>query len=140
MWTERIGPVAALATIKKFRKFKAHEHLIETGQAIQEGWEASGKRHGLAVKVSGIYPLSHFVFDYQDQPVMKAFFIQEMLAKGFLASNLFYSMFAHTKKHVATYLIAVDEVFRRIRQLKDAGRLRAALKGEPSASGFKRIT
>ena len=140
MWTERIGPVAALATIRKFQVVRAHEHLIETGQAIQEGWEASGKRHGLAVKVSGIYPLSHFVFDYQDQPVMKAFFIQEMLAKGFLASNLFYSMFAHTKKHVATYLIAVDEVFRRIRQLKDAGRLRAALKGEPSASGFKRIT
>ena len=140
MWTERIGPVAALATIRKFQAVRAHERLIEIGRAVQEGWKTAGKRHGLAVKISGIYPLSHFIFDDHDQLVMKAFFVQEMLAKGFLASNLFYSMFAHTKEHVTTYLIALDEVFRRIRQLKDTGRLRAALKGEPSASGFKRIT
>jgi len=140
MWTERIGPVAALATIKKFKAVKVHEHLMEIGRAVQEGWEAISKRHGLPVKVSGIYPLSHFIFDDQEQPVMKAFFVQEMLEKGFLASNQFYSMFAHTKKHVAAYLIAADKVFRRIKQLKDAGELRAALKGEPSASGFKRIT
>jgi len=140
MWTERVGSVAALATIRKFQAVKVHEHLIEIGRAVQVGWEAAGKRHGLPVKVSGIYPLSHFVFDDQDQSVIKAFFIQEMLAKGFLACDLFYSMFAHTKEHVATYLIAVDGVFGRIRQLKDAGALRAALKGEPSASGFKRIT
>ncbi|MDI6758098.1 MAG: aminotransferase class III-fold pyridoxal phosphate-dependent enzyme [Candidatus Omnitrophota bacterium] len=140
MWTERIGPVAGLATIRKFQAVKAHEHLIEIGYAVQEGWEAVSKRHGLPIKISGIYPLSHFVFDDQEHLVMKAFFVQEMLAKGFLASNLFYSMFAHTKKHVAAYLIAVDEVFGSIRLLKDTCRLRSALKGDPSAAGFKRIT
>jgi len=140
MWTERIGPVAALATIKKFKAVKAHEHLMAIGFAVQEGWKAAGKRHGLAVKTSGIYPLSHFVFDDKDNLIMKAFFVQEMLLKGFLASNSFYSMFSHTKKHVADYLIAVDEVFGRIRQLRDTCKLRAALKGEPSAMGFKRIT
>ena len=140
MWTERIGPVAALATIKKFRQVKAHERLMEIGRLVQDGWKTASLRHGLPIKISGIYPLSHFIFDDQEQPVMKAFFVQEMLMKGFLASNLFYSMFAHTKDHVRAYLIAADEVFGRIKQLKDADGLRAALKGEPSASGFKRIT
>lgn len=140
MWTERIGPVAALATIKKFKAVKAHEHLMMLGRCVQDGWELAGKRHGVPVKVSGIYPLSHFVFDDKEHAVMKAFFIQEMLAKGFLASNVFYSMFAHTKQHVAEYLTAVDEVFGHIKQLKDADGLRVALKGEPSASGFERIT
>ena len=140
MWTERIGPVAALATIRKFRALKAHKRLMETGCAVQEGWKTIGKRHGLTVKVSGIYPLSHFVFDDADQPVMKTFFVQEMLAKGFLASGNFYSMFAHTKKDVISYLAAADEVFARMKKLKDAGSLRAALKGEPAASGFKRLT
>jgi len=140
MWTERIGPVAALATIKKFREVKAHERLMEIGRLVQDGWERASLRHGLPVKVSGIYPLSHFIFDDQEQPVMTAFFVQEMLMKGFLASNSFYSMFAHTKEHVTAYLTAADEVFGRIKQLKGAGGLRAALKGEPSASGFKRIT
>lgn len=140
MWTERIGPVAALATIKKFKAVKAHEHLIGMGLAVQEGWKAAGKRHGLAVNPSGIYPLSHFVFDDKDHLIMKAFFVQEMLEKGFLASNLFYSMFAHTKKHVEAYLTVVNEIFGRIRQLKDTGGLRSALRGEPSVAGFKRIT
>ena len=140
MWTERIGPVAALATIKKFRVLKAHEHLMEMGRLVQEGWEVAGKRYGLMVKTSGIYPLSHFVFDDQDNLVMKAYFVQEMLEKGFLASNLFYSMLAHTREHVDSYLLAVDEVFGRMKKLKDAGKLRAALKGNPSAAGFKRIT
>lgn len=139
MWTERIGPTAALATIRKFQAVRAHEHLIEIGRAIQEGWQAVSKRHHLAVKISGIYPLGHFVFDDEDHLVMKAFFVQGMLAKGFLASNLFYSMFAHTRDHVTAYLSAADEVFGRIRQLKDSDGLRAALKGEPAASGFKRI-
>jgi len=140
MWTERIGPVAALATIKKFRTFKVHEHLMELGRLVQEGWEAAGRRYALLVKASGIYPLSHFVFDDKDHLIMKAFFVQEMLEKGFLASNLFYPMFAHTKENVSAYLIAVDEVFSRIEKLRDSGQLRVALKGDPSASGFRRIT
>ncbi len=140
MWTESIGPAAALAVIKKFQTFKVHEHLMEMGELVQEGWQQAANQYGLAVKTSGIYPLSHFVFDDPDHPVMKAFFVQEMLTKGFLASNLFYSMYAHSKEDVSAYLTAVDQVFARIRQLKDNGGLRASLKGEPSAAGFKRVT
>lgn len=140
MWTERIGPVAALATIKKFRSQKVYMHLIRIGAAIQKGWANCAKKQGLVVKVSGIEPLSHFVFDDPDHLVMKAYFIQEMLRKGFLASNLFYAMLTHTPKHVASYLKAVDEVFTGMKRLKDSGKLLNALKGEPSAAGFKRIT
>jgi len=140
MWTERVGPAAALATVKKFRKLEAHKHLMEIGRLIQEGWEAAGKRQGLAVKASGVYPLSHFIFDDADHLVMKAYYIQEMLAKGFLASNLFYSMLAHTRGRVASYLAATHEVFGIIKRLKDLGQLQTSLKGEPAGAGFKRIT
>jgi len=140
MWTERIGPVAALATIKKFKAVKAHEHLIKIGHLVQDGWRVTSERYGLPVNISGVYPLSHFVFSDKDHLIMKAYFVQEMLERGFLASNLFYSMFAHTRGHVVAYLAAMDKVFAQIRQLKDSGGLRAALKGEPSAAGFKRIT
>jgi len=140
MWTESIGPAAALAVIRKFKKFKVQKHLMAMGRLVQEGWQKAGNKNGLALKVSGIYPLSHFVFDDTEHLVMKAFFIQEMLNKGFLASNLFYPMYAHKRADVSAYLKAVDQVFARIRQLKDNGGLKASLKGEPSASGFKRIT
>lgn len=140
MWTERIGPAAALATIKKFKALNAHEHLIQIGRLVQEGWASAGKRHSLPLKISGIFPLSHFEFDDESHPVMKSYFIQEMLAKGFLASNQFYSMLPHTMEHVKKYLLAVDSIFGRIRKLSDSGGLHKALKGEPASSGFKRIT
>lgn len=140
MWTERIGPVAALAMIKKFKALKVHEHLMEIGRLVQEGWQEAARRHGLATNVGGIYPLSHFVFEDPDHLVMKAYFVQEMLEKGFLASSLFYSMLAHTRDDVSAYLSAVDDVFGRMKRLKEAGKLRQALRGEPAASGFKRIT
>ena len=38
-WTERIGPVAALATIKKHRQYDVGKHLMKIGQMVQEGWQ-----------------------------------------------------------------------------------------------------
>ena len=140
MWSERIGPTAALAVIKKYEEHDVGKHLMAIGQAMQEGWASIAKSNCLNITVSGIYPLSHFTFNTPDPLTMKAFYIQEMMEHGFLASNTFYPMFAHTKKHLESYLVAADEVFGRIGQLKDSGGLRAALKGEPSVSGFKRMT
>jgi glutamate-1-semialdehyde 2,1-aminomutase len=71
---------------------------------------------------------------------MKAYFIQEMLEKGFLASNLYYPMFAHTTEQVGSYLDAVEDVFRRMAALSRSGGLDAALRGRPAVSGFKRVT
>ncbi len=140
MWTERIGPTAALATIKKFQEKKVAEHLMDIGKRVQEGWVRAAEKAGLKIKVSGIYPLSHFVFDEPEHSHMKAYFIQEMLKKGFLVSNLFYSMHAHTSQHVEQYLKAVTEVFIKMSVLQAKKKLSAALKGEPASSGFKRLT
>ena len=72
--------------------------------------------------------------------LIKAFFIQLMLEKGFLASNLFYAMFAHKTNHVDHYLKAVEESFYSIRKAMDSGTVREELKGKPSGTGFKRLT
>lgn len=138
MWTERIGPVAALAVIKKFETQDVAAHINRLGKMVQEGWAAKARKTGLDITVSGIYPLSHF--NFVDNPaVKKAYFIQEMLGLGFLASNLYYPMFAHTDDHVHRYLEAVENVFGRMVKI-DAKVLEEALKGKPAAAGFKRVT
>lgn len=139
MWTERVGPVAALATIDKHRKRKVSEHLMQTGRSIQEGWAIAAKKAGLSIQVGGIYPLSHFTFDDPANLVMKAYFIQEMLAQGFLASNLFYAMLAHTPDHVKRYLKATERIFSNLSLLHQKGKLSSALRGQASAAGFKRL-
>ena len=91
-WTERIGPSAALACIKKHIAVNAGPHLVSIGKQIQQGWKNLANKRGLKIHVGGIPPLSHFVFEYEDALTIKVLFVQLMLENGFLASNLFYAM------------------------------------------------
>ena len=140
MWTERIGPASALATVNKHRKVNAGEHLMAVGRQVQEGWKQIAQKNALNIKVSGIPALSHFSFEYDNAMVMKSLFVQLMLERGFLASNLFYAMYAHQKHHVEQYLEAVNEVFAEISKANQTGNLEKLLKGLPDSTGFKRLT
>jgi glutamate-1-semialdehyde 2,1-aminomutase len=43
-WTERIGPAASLATIRKHRRETVAKHLIDVGTQVREGWGAAARR------------------------------------------------------------------------------------------------
>jgi glutamate-1-semialdehyde 2,1-aminomutase len=139
-WTERIGPAAALATIRKHREQNVAAHLIRIGGQVQEGWRQSAKHHGLSIKVSGLLPMGHFAFEDPAGALLKAYFIQLMLDKGFLASTLFYAMAAHTREHAEAYLAAVEDVFAQIRSVSDGNELEGKLRGKPASSDFGRLT
>lgn len=138
-WTERTGFVAALATIRKHRREDAAKHLCSMGRMVQEGWKNLIDKHSMDAHVSGIYPMGHVDFQGPLSRHMKAFYVQEMLERGILASNLFYAMLAHEESHVKAYLEAADQVFARMVDLIKLGRLEESLKGQPSQVGFKRL-
>ena len=140
MWTERVGPAAALATIKKHKRVNAGKHLMNIGRQVQRGWSDSAKRNGFKIDVGGIFPLSHFSFEYGNALAMKSLFVQLMLERGFLASTLFYAMYAHKTSHVKKYLKAVDDVFAVISKADKSGDVEKMLKGLPASAGFKRLT
>jgi len=139
-WTERIGPAAAIATIKKHRTVDAGKHLVALGEKVQQGWAALGARHGFDLEIAGMKPMSHFSFKQEENLELKALYIQLMLEKGILASNLFYAMYAHTMNNVDEYLTATDEAFSQIRIALDRGIVKDVLKGQPSQAGFKRLS
>jgi len=139
MWTERIGPTAALATIKKHKTVDAGKHLMSIGKQIQEGWGLLAKNNNLDINIGGIPPLSHFSFKYDNALSMKAYFIQLMLEQGFLASNLFYAMYAHAEDHVRSYLEGVDKSFEEIARSIEHNDIDKKLIGKPSSIGFKRL-
>jgi len=62
-----------------------------------------------------------------------------MLEKGFLASNLFYAMHAHTSEHVQAYLEALDETFAELKEALQRGDLLEKIEGQPARSGFQRL-
>jgi glutamate-1-semialdehyde 2,1-aminomutase len=139
-WTERIGPTAAIATIKKHRAENVAAHLEKLGQMVQKGWAQAAAKNDLAIQIDGIKPLSHFNFLSEKANAMKAYFIQLMIEKGFLASTLYYAMYAHTEEHVRAYLNAVNEVFAEVSSSLKNDRIMAELQGLPARSGFKRLT
>lgn len=137
-WTERIGPVAAIASIQKMQKNNVHEKLIEYGRIVQDGWNKLGSKYNLKIHVGSIYPLSHF--DFLENPLaLKTLFIQEMLSSGYLASNSYYACFAHNKTIIDDYLQAVDKVFFLIANAIKDRKVMDCLKGPVCHSGFKRL-
>jgi len=139
-WTERIGPTAALATIKKLKRNNIPKHLINIGKEVQEGWKKLSMKHNLKITVSGINPLGHFSFNYGNSLVLKTLFTQILLENGFLATNAFYASYAHKKDHVKKYLEVVDEAFNFISKKINEGDLKKYLKGPICHAGFRRLT
>lgn len=139
-WTERVGPTAALATIRKFREENVAEHLIYTGERVQEGWKTIADSCGLKIHVTGIPPLSHFSFDYEDELAISTLFTQEMLKKGFLAWTQFKASYAHKDIHAESYLNEVEQVFKKIAEAMEKENVEKLLKGPVAQKGFYRLT
>jgi len=139
-WTDRIGPAAAIATITKHKKHNVGAQLMEMGSLVQEGWRKHAKESALDIEVGGIKPMSHFSFNYPKAQAMMTLFVQEMLGRGFLASNRLYLNYAHNKESIESYLKAVGETFSLIADLAKKDKVEEALKGEVAKSGFKRLT
>jgi len=62
-----------------------------------------------------------------------------MIEQGFLATNSFYSMYAHKEIHVKAYLAAVDRAFAEISDAVYGNSLESRLIGKPAMAGFKRL-
>lgn len=138
-WTERIGPTAALATIRKLQRCNVPKHLVEVGTRIQSGWRAAAGRAGLSISVTGIPPLAHFSFNYENGLEIRTLFTQLMLDKGFLATDSFYATYGHNDRHLEGYLAAVEEVFTALGEAIRRGEVKKLLRGPVAHSGFHRL-
>lgn len=140
-WTERMGPVAAIATIRKAQRVNLPEHLVRIGTMVMEGWTRLAEKHELPIHVGGIAPLGHFSFELGSlSMVAKTVFTQEMLKRGFLAGTACYICLAHTEELTCRYLDAVEDVFGLIAQGVTEGKLETLLEGPVCHSGFKRLS
>lgn len=140
-WTERTGPAAALATIRKMRECDVPAHLIAIGNRMRECWKQLGDHHGLALAISGAPPLSTFAFELGEQSQAAAtLFTQIMLDHHILAGKAFYATFAHQTQHVESYRAAADLAFQAIAQKLETGDpIASALHGPVAHTGFRRL-
>lgn len=138
-WTERLGPAAALATLKKHRELDLGPILTRTGTTVQDGWQKAADAAGIKIGILGIPPVTNFVIQHDNPLALHTLFIQEMLRRGFLASDRFYPTFAHTARDVADYLQAVAESFAIVAVANASGTPEKYLEGPVKMAGFKRL-
>lgn len=138
-WTERIGPVAALATIHKHQEQDVAAYIRRIGALVSQGWREAAQEAGLPLHVDGFDSLTHFGIDHPDELTLSTLFTQEMLERGYLAYPQFKPSLAHTQAHVEAYLQEVCTVFGILAQAAEQQDAAARLKGPVARRGFYRL-
>ena len=138
-WTERIGSVAAIATLGVMEREKSWEKITATGRDITARWQALGQKHGLPLTTAGVPALTGFTLKLPKAQAYRTLISQEMLAKGYLAATAVYTCTAHTPEIVDGYFEALDPVFALIRECEDGRDVMSLLKGPVAHAGFTRL-
>ena len=139
-WTESLGPVAALATLKKHAELGVGPKVCETGLLVKKLWQEVSDRHGMNLKISGLASLATFQFKAEDPAPIMTLHVQNMLKQGFLASNQFYATNAHTVEDVNKYIEAFDKSMAVICAAVRDGVVLERLEGPSKHMGFARLT
>ena len=140
-YTERVAFAATLKSIEVYERERVWEKQSAYGKLVQDGWKAKAEAAGLNIDIGGILPMSHFAIIGDEKPlVYKTFVTQEMLKRGYLASNAFYTSFAHSPEIIEEYLSNIGEVFQAIgKAIQAHEKVEDKLLGGVCQSGFGRL-
>lgn len=139
-WTERIGPTAALATLDVMDSIKSWDIITSIGKKVTARWIESGKEYNLNIKTSGLPSLTSFSIESPDWLSYKTYITQEMLKKGYLASNSLYVCTEHTEEIIENYFKEMKPIFETIALCEEGKKdIRNLLDGPVSHGGFKRL-
>ena len=135
-WTDRVGPAAALATLKKYQSTQADKHITDIGEKTKTILRDAAVKTGLSITVTGLPSLVAFAFNSEKSQELNTRFVIEMLRRGFLGFRQFKPSLAHGKAELAQYSIAVHEVFKLIKDTPDSDIISSSI----AHTGFYRLT
>jgi glutamate-1-semialdehyde 2,1-aminomutase len=138
-WTERIGPAAALKTLEVMEKEKSWDVISNKGSAISRNWNSLAKKYNLNIYNWGLPALSGFTFNSKNALAYKTLITQEMLKKGYLASNCVYVCTEHKDKHINGYFEALEPIFEIVKNCEEGQDIESFLEGPICHGGFKRL-
>ena len=139
-WTERLGFVAASATIDFFIKEKVNNKIDKNGKYLIKQWKILKEKHNLKLEFSENSALASFYFNYESNINSKLykFFTERMIDYNYLATNSIYLSYYHNKNEFDKYLKVCDKIFFEIKCLiNNKNKLRNL---KQRKENFKRLT
>ena len=137
-WTERIGSVAALATLDVMKSEKIHNQIIQTSKQLRDGLKTVSQVNKLRINFFGLPSLTRFSIEGFEDRLVKTFVTREMLKLSYLASNLVYVSVAHDKNIMDAYFDDLSKIFAKISSISNLD-LATILEKDIASEGFKRL-
>tara|TARA_B100000965_G_scaffold405414_1_gene439463 strand:+ start:6447 stop:8498 length:2052 start_codon:yes stop_codon:yes gene_type:complete len=138
-WTERIGPTAALKTLEIMEAQNSWVDITSKGLFLKKQWKELAEKYSLEIHQNGIPSLAGFNFQSNNSLSYKTLITQEMLKKGYLASNVCYVSTEHTEDLIRKYIKDLDPIFCKIAECEDGRNISDLLEGPICHAGFKRL-
>jgi len=110
-WSERIGPTAGIKTLEIMEKNKTWLKITSLGKKLINIWKKLAARHKLNLVITGIPALAKFSINSKNFQEYKTYISQQMLDKGFLASNGVYLSVTHNENIFKKYETVLDKIF-----------------------------
>ncbi len=140
-WTERIGFLAGIRTLDIMKKTKSWKKIINNGKYLSEKIKELAIKYKLKINVGGIESITYYSFNSKKNLKYKTYISQEMLKKGYLASNITYLTIFHTKSVIDKFIKNLDPIFSKISVFeKNKKNVDNFLKGPVCHATFKRLT
>ena len=139
-WTERIGYAAGLKTLEIMEKEKSWIKISNLGKYVKHLWKEIANDNNLEIKLSGIDALPSFNFIYKNNLAYRTYVTQEMLKKGFLATNVIYMSTKHEKKMIDKYIQELNKIFKQIKKFEEGLSIKKYLNTDVINPSFKRLT
>ncbi len=137
--TERIGPAAALKTLEIMEELKSWEIICKKGEIIKNEWLRLSNKHNLNLSITGLKSNLKFQMDSKNWNKYKTYITQEMLKKGFLATNLIFTSISHSESLINKYIKNIDPIFKKLSQFEDGLNVDKYLNFPQSHTDFKRL-
>ncbi len=138
-WTERIGPTAALKTLEVMEREKSWSKITNIGLKLKERWQKLADIHELKISQWGIPALAGFTINSPNSLAYKTLISQEMLSKGYLASDKVYVCTKHTPEVLEGYFEVLSDIFKLIKECEEGRDIKSLLKGKICHNTFRRL-
>ena len=114
-WSDRIGPVAALATLKEMQRVQSWKIISKKGLFIKKKLNDLAKKNKLKLYFKGLNSLITFEIDSKNPEILYNYITARMLQNGFLAKNAIYVCTQHNNKVLNKYFKIMSQIFSEIK-------------------------
>ena len=102
-------------------------------------WQQTAKQNGFEISISGLPALSSYSINSENSLAYKTLITQELLKKGYLASNTVYVCTEHKPSILDGYFNELESVIKLISECENGRDVQDFLEGPICYSGFTRL-